>query len=76
VVSRHPRRAGICADPRIRSIWDVDGPTVARAFYEALLAEPVIDANAVAYALDEAISKLREQDVSIARWASFIHVGA
>jgi hypothetical protein len=54
----------------------VDGPAVARAFYEALLAEPVIDANAVAYALDEAVSKLREQDVSLARWASFIHVGA
>jgi hypothetical protein len=76
VVSRHPRLAGTCADRRIRSIWDVDGPTVARAFYEALLAEPVIDANAVAYALDEAVSKLRERDVSLARWASFIHVGA
>jgi hypothetical protein len=54
----------------------VDGPTVAREFYEALLAEPVIDADAVAYALDEAVSKLREQDVALARWASFIHVGA
>jgi hypothetical protein len=76
VVSRHPGFAGSCADPRVRSIWDVDGPTVARAFYEALLAEPVIDADAVAYALDEAVSKLRDQDVSLARWASFIHVGA
>jgi hypothetical protein len=53
----------------------VDGPTIARAFYEALLAEQVIDADAVAYALDEAVSQLKRQDVSIARWASFIHVG-
>jgi CHAT domain-containing protein len=59
-----------------RSISDSDGPAVARAFYEALLAEDIIDADAVAYALDAAITKLRREDVSPLRWASFIHVGA
>jgi CHAT domain-containing protein len=76
VVSKYPRLVSRCADWLIRSIWDADGPAVARAFYEALLSEPVIDADAVAYALDEAVSKLRRQNVSPTRWASFIHVGA
>jgi CHAT domain-containing protein len=60
----------------LRSIEDEDGPAVAREFYAALLAKEVIDADAVAYALDEAVSKLRRQDVSPTRWAPFIHVGA
>jgi CHAT domain-containing protein len=59
-----------------RTIWDDDGPAVARVFYEALLAEEVLDADAIAYALDAAVSKLRQDGVSPARWASFIHVGA
>jgi CHAT domain-containing protein len=59
-----------------RSISDADGPAVARAFYEALFAEEVIDADAVAYALDTAVSKLRREGASSMRWASFIHVGA
>jgi CHAT domain-containing protein len=59
-----------------RSIWDDDGPAVARVFYEALLAEKVIDVDAVAYALDAAVSKLRSEGASPSRWASFIHVGA
>jgi CHAT domain-containing protein len=68
--------ACVCADHFLRSISDEDGPAVAGAFYEALLAEEVIDADTVAYALDEAVSKLRGEDVSPLRWASFIHVGA
>jgi CHAT domain-containing protein len=59
-----------------RSISDADGPAVARTFYEALLAEDIIDADAVAYALDEAVSKLRNEGVSPLHWAAFIHVGA
>jgi hypothetical protein len=59
-----------------RSIWDDDGPAVARVFYEVLLAEEVIDADAVAYALDAAVSKLRSDGVSPSRWASYIHLGA
>jgi hypothetical protein len=54
----------------------MDGPAVARAFYETLLAEEIIDADAVAYALDEAVSKLRRDGVSPLRWASFIHIVA
>jgi CHAT domain-containing protein len=59
-----------------RSISDEDGPAVARAFYEALLAEDIMDADAVAYALDAAVSKLRSKGALPSRWASFIHVGA
>jgi hypothetical protein len=55
---------------------DEDGPAVARAFYETLLAKEIIDADDVAYALDEAVSILKGRNVSPARWASFIHVGA
>jgi hypothetical protein len=58
----------------LRSIEDEDGPAVARAFYATLLANEVIDADVVAYALGEAVSKLRRQGVSPTRWASFIHV--
>jgi hypothetical protein len=59
-----------------RSISDADGPAVAHAFYEALFVEEVIDADAVAYALDAAVFKLRREGASSMRWASFIHVGA
>jgi hypothetical protein len=45
-------------------------------FYKTLFAQQIIDTDAVAYALDEAVSTLKAQDVSPARWASFIHVGA
>jgi CHAT domain-containing protein len=61
---------------RFKSIWDDGAPAVARVFYKALRAEEVIDTDAVAYALDEAASKLRSEGVSPSRWASFIHVGA
>jgi hypothetical protein len=59
-----------------RSMWDDDGPAVARVFYKELLAEEVIDADAVAYALDAAVSQLRSDGVSPSRWASYIHLGA
>jgi hypothetical protein len=65
-----------CTDQVLRSISDADGPVVARAFYQAVLATEIFDADAVAYALDDAVSKLRRQDMSPTRWASFIHVGA
>jgi CHAT domain-containing protein len=66
----------MCVPTSFRTIWDDDGPAVARIFYKALLAEKMIDADAIAYALDAAVSKLRQDGVSPARWASFIHVGA
>jgi hypothetical protein len=59
-----------------RAISDVDGPKVAKWFYEELLVTEVIDADAVAYALDYAVGQLRELGLSPDRWAPFIHMGA
>jgi hypothetical protein len=59
-----------------RSISDVDGPKVAKWFYEELFAKEMIDADDVAYALDAAVGKLRKEGVSLERWAPFIHMGA
>jgi CHAT domain-containing protein len=75
VVSSYPH-SSVNVLSNFRSISDDDGPAVARAFYEVLLAEEDIDADAVAYALDAAVSKLRSEGASPSRWASFIHVGA
>jgi hypothetical protein len=59
-----------------RAISDEDGPKVAKWFYEDLLAKEVIGADAVAYALDHAVAKLRKLGVPFHRWAPFIHMGA
>jgi hypothetical protein len=59
-----------------RAISDEDGPKVAKWFYEELFAKEVIDADKVAYALDNAIGKLRKSGVPTHRWVPFIHMGA
>jgi hypothetical protein len=59
-----------------RAIHDLDGPKVAKWFYEELFASEVIDVDSVAYALDVAVGKLRDSRVSPDRWAPFIHMGA
>jgi CHAT domain-containing protein len=60
----------------IRAIHDVDGPKVAKWFYEELFAREVVDSDSVAYALDSAVGRLRATGVSPERWAPFIHMGA
>jgi hypothetical protein len=55
---------------------DADGPDLAKWFYEDLMSNEIIDADTVAYALDGAVRKLREKEVSPQRWAPFIHMGA
>jgi hypothetical protein len=55
---------------------DVDGPQVAKLFYERLFAEDVITIDTIPYALDYAVSELRKSGVPSTRWATFIHVGA
>jgi hypothetical protein len=56
---------------------DVDGPDMAQWFYEDLLSNEVIDADAVAYALDTAVEKLRAKIPQAAiRWSPYIHMGA
>jgi hypothetical protein len=58
-----------------RAISDVDGPLVAKWFYEELFSSNVIDADAVAYALDLAVCKLRNSGGSSHRWVPSIHMG-
>jgi hypothetical protein len=56
---------------------DVDGPNMAKWFYEDLLSNKTIDADAVAYALDVTVGKLREKIPLVPkRWAPYIHMGA
>jgi hypothetical protein len=69
-------RISECLLTMSRAISDVDGPKVAKWFYEELLAKEVVDADSVAYALDSAVGKLRDSGVSAERWAPFIHMGA
>jgi hypothetical protein len=49
---------------------------MAEWFYEELLSSETIDADAVAYALDGAVQKLRAKQPAPQRWAQFIHMGA
>jgi hypothetical protein len=49
---------------------------IARWFYEDLLSKKVIDSDSVAYALDIAVSKLRDSGVTPERWAPFVHIGS
>jgi hypothetical protein len=59
-----------------RAISDVDGPKIAKWFYEELLAKEVVDVDSVAYALDFAVGKLRDSGITLDRWVPFIHMGA
>jgi hypothetical protein len=55
---------------------DEDGPHITRRFYEQLFAAETIDADAVPYALEEAVAVLRLSGAPPERWATFIHMGA
>ncbi|EIN03483.1 hypothetical protein PUNSTDRAFT_32736, partial [Punctularia strigosozonata HHB-11173 SS5] len=59
------------------SMQDDDGPILAQTFYEALLSTtgPTLTMDAVAYALDEAVHKLRDINMLPSTWAPFVHVG-
>jgi CHAT domain-containing protein len=59
-----------------RIMSDEDGPAMAEWFYEELMSNETVDADAVAYALDSAVQKLREKEPSPKRWAQFVHLGA
>jgi hypothetical protein len=59
-----------------RAMKDMDGPKVAKAFYEMLFAEDAITLDVIPYALDHAVAELRKSGASPERWASFIHMGA
>jgi hypothetical protein len=55
---------------------DKDGPIVAGHFYQELFKDNPIDSTQAASALHKAVTRLRAQRVSLARWATFIHIGA
>jgi hypothetical protein len=55
---------------------DVDGPFVTKHFYKKLFESGTVDVDAVAYALDHAVTELRKSGVPPERWATFIHMGA
>jgi hypothetical protein len=79
VVSAESMLPNVACSPTIsagRAMRDEDGPVISKAFYEKLLEGEIIDADAIPYALDHAVRRLRESGASIERWASFIHVGA
>jgi hypothetical protein len=55
---------------------DVDGPFVAKRVYSNIFQDGRINLAAVPYALDDAVTALRESGVSASRWATYVHVGA
>ncbi|KIJ56078.1 hypothetical protein M422DRAFT_151080, partial [Sphaerobolus stellatus SS14] len=64
------------------SIWDADAPVVAETFYSILMQEEKsLEGNdgrsKVAYALHEAVKKLREKvgNENFIRWVPFVHFG-
>jgi hypothetical protein len=59
-----------------REMHDVDGPVLAKLMYSKLFANESIDDDAIAYALDAAVSELRRSGARPERWATFIHMGA
>jgi hypothetical protein len=56
---------------------DVDGPLVVTAIYEQLFGvkSKCLNPDDVAYALDDAVQRLRQKGVHPTRWAPFIHIG-
>jgi len=56
---------------------DADGPVVAKAVYEELYkaGAEVLDPDAIPYALDFAVRKLREKGLAASRWAPYVHLG-
>jgi hypothetical protein len=56
---------------------DVDGPLVARTVYKELFKgdSPQLDMDAVPYALDAAVTEMRNCGLHVTRWAPYIHLG-
>jgi CHAT domain-containing protein len=61
--------------PVDRLMHDEDGPRVARCVYEYLFKSGRLNLDDVPYALDAAVTMLREAGVPAERWALFVHMG-
>ncbi|EIN05240.1 hypothetical protein PUNSTDRAFT_137923 [Punctularia strigosozonata HHB-11173 SS5] len=64
----------------IATLWsmaDADGPEIARSVYQKIFSSKLnhIDPDDIAYALDEAVTKLRTVQPEPLRWAPYIHLG-
>jgi hypothetical protein len=59
-----------------RRVVNPDCLIVAEGFYRELLRKETIEADDVAYALDVAVTGLRESGLPTPRWMPFIHIGA
>ncbi|EIN08584.1 hypothetical protein PUNSTDRAFT_134957 [Punctularia strigosozonata HHB-11173 SS5] len=64
----------------IATLWsmeDVDGPLIAKSVYEDLFSRDAeyLNPDDIAYALDEAVLKLRLVHPEPSRWAPYIHLG-
>ncbi|EIN05239.1 hypothetical protein PUNSTDRAFT_137922 [Punctularia strigosozonata HHB-11173 SS5] len=59
------------------SMTDADGPEIARSIYQNIFSSESdhIDPDDIAYALDEAITKLRIAQPEPFRWESYVHIG-
>jgi hypothetical protein len=55
---------------------DIDGPYVAQKVYKDIFRDGKLDLESVPYALDVAVSELRNSGVPASRWATYVHVGA
>lgn len=58
-----------------RSINDEDGPRIAQAVYTRLFQTEYLDLDAIPFALDAAVSKLRQEGAPPSRWVPYIHMG-
>jgi hypothetical protein len=56
---------------------DVDGPVVARKVYVELFGgdSEFLEPDDIPYALDAAVSSLRERGLHPSRWAPYVHLG-
>jgi hypothetical protein len=56
---------------------DVDGPRIAESVYEEVFKgdSECIDPDDIAYALDAAVRRLRQETKDPMRWAPYIHLG-
>lgn len=58
-------------------MYDVDGPSVAKRVYEEMFRGDAefLEPDIIPYALDAAVTELREHKVHPRRWAPYIHLG-
>jgi hypothetical protein len=54
---------------------DGDGPAIATTVYQELYRGDLLNLDAIPFALDSAVRKMRECGLPPSRWASYVHMG-